>query len=57
MAIVDRLIGIPYNAPLFNSFAQGRTRRRAFASSALSTLALVAAAASLLGLRWHLGLN
>lgn len=56
-ARADLVIYIPYNAPCFDSFTQGRPRRRALAACALSTLALLAVAASLLALRWHLGLD
>jgi hypothetical protein len=57
LALVDRVIDIPYNAPLFDSFAQGRPRRRALAATALSSLALLAVAAALLALRRHFSLD
>jgi hypothetical protein len=57
LALVDRLIGIPYNAPFFDSFAQGRKPRHALAASALSSLALLAVAATLLALRRHFNLD
>lgn len=56
-ALVDHLIDIPYNAPRFDSFAQGRPQRRALAACALSTLALLAVTAALLALRWHFNLD
>ena len=55
-ALIDRLIGIPANAPVFDSFAQGRSTARALTEMALSIAAIVAVTAALLALRWHLGL-
>lgn len=57
LALVDRVIGIPYNAPRLDSFAQGRSTARALVELVASTALILAVAAALLALRWRLGLS
>ena len=55
-AFLDRPIGVPTDAPVFDSVAQSRRMARRFAEAAQGTDAIIAVTAAFLASRWHRGL-